>query len=135
MQKLNQIKGLFLVFFLFTLIACQTNGKKDQITQLKGEVMAAHDEVMPKMGKMRSMEKSLRALSANDLDSLEIRKEADALKIANDGMMQWMRNYQPDFEGTEDEYIQYLQEQKKLIEKVREDINSSLATGETRLNQ
>ena len=117
------------------LMACQTNGKKDQISQLKEEVMGAHDEVMPKMGSMRNMEKSLRALSANNQDSLEIRKEADALKSASDGMMQWMRNYQPDFEGTEDEYIQYLQDQKKLVEKVKNDINSSLAAGEARLNQ
>lgn len=125
--------NLLLAFFL---LACggSTQSEQSDQTTLKEEVMAVHDEVMPKMGELRSMEKKLRAKGDSLLasDSLLAQKHiaaADAIKHANDGMMTWMRSFDPNYEGTEEEIKSYMESQKDSIEKVRDNMLQSLDSG------
>ena len=104
------------------------------IDSLKRVVLAIHDEVMPKMGELRRTRKDLMLLadSIANIDSLkaaDLTSLADEIGAVNEGMMQWMRGYEPEFEGTEEEVKVYLEAQRKSIQKVKEEMEGSLAKG------
>lgn len=114
-------------------VACGP-GKKEELQTLKDEVMSIHDEVMPKMGELRNVRKQLMLQADSLMESDSVRAAilitaADNIGEANESMMQWMRNYEPEFEGTEEEAMQYLQGQKESIQKVKEDMLGSVAKG------
>lgn len=112
-------------------MACESEN-----VQLKEEVIAIHDEVMPHMGKLKSLQKEL-SEKADHLaleDSVEykeqilrLRNTSSELDNAYEGMFVWMRQFQPEQEGmTEEEFKDYLNEQKASVEKVKTDINQAL---------
>lgn len=131
----------FIVVLIAILVACGgAKEEKDPVSDLKEEVIAVHDEVMPKMGELRKVEKLLRskADSLSEADSLVANRHvaaADAIEHANEGMMNWMRNFDPNFEGTEEEILKYLDDQKKSIEQVKQKMLQSLDTGKALLEQ
>ena len=119
------------------LLACQSSTQQKEevnLDELRKEVLAIHDEVMPRMGTLKRVKNSLllQADSLGATDSLvaTLRETADAIAVANENMMAWMRQYEPAFEGTDEEVLRYLQEQKSSIEKVQKDMLESLAKGE-----
>ncbi len=124
------------------LAACNnTKEKKQEATEptLMEEVMALHDEVMPKMGRMMKVQKQLKlkadSIATNDEETAErLRSLASDIELANEAMMDWMRNFDPNFEGTEEEKQAYLEKKKKGIAKVAELMNGSLQTGEAELD-
>lgn len=121
------------MLFLF-ILAC-TSSKKNEIKLLKDEVIAIHDEVMPKMGELRRARKSLMLqadtiMGSDSTRAMMLKGLADDLGNANEGMMQWMRNYEPEFDGTDEEVMSYLGDQKKSIQQVKEDMLESLKKGE-----
>ncbi|MBV6644455.1 MAG: hypothetical protein KI790_03345 [Cyclobacteriaceae bacterium] len=119
----------FLVFIV--LSSCAPNAKNSELETLKKEVMEIHDEVMPKMGDLRKTRKALLD-KAEDLDEAAAKtllEQADRIDEAHKGMMQWMRAYEPDFAGTEDEIKKYLEEQKVAIQKVKDDMLNSVKSG------
>ena len=127
---------IWLVFF-----SCQSGrndskevNKKTSTVSLRSEILAIHDEVMPKMGELRKTKKNLMiwADSLKKSDSTgaaTLLITADEIASANEGMMDWMRNYEPAYEGTEEEVLSYLEEQKKSIQRVKENMESSLTNG------
>ncbi len=138
MQKLKLTDIISILAITLIFGACSGPTQKTDVSSLKDEVMAVHDEVMPKMGELRKTEKALRSMAQEVDDSLtssDITSAANAIKLANENMMVWMRNYDPAFEGTDEEIKNYLEAQKDGIEKVREDMLSSLETGNKILNQ
>ncbi|MEQ9297013.1 MAG: hypothetical protein RIF33_00545 [Cyclobacteriaceae bacterium] len=132
------------ITFLSTLIAvvfftsCGDGGQAER-EKLRDEVMALHDEVMPKMGDLRKTRKSLEALADSlAMDSLqaaqaqEFRAIAKEIGDANESMMAWMRQYEPSVmeDGTpHGEVMAYLKEQKEAIVKVKQDMIESLSKG------
>src|SRR5690606_11370543 len=130
------IKNTFSV--LIAILLCWACASKND--QLKEEVIAIHDEVMPHMGKLKSLQKELlqRAdeLASNDsvgqVELIEqLRNTATALDAAYEGMFVWMRQFEPEQgELSDDEFSALLQEQKALVEKVKLDINNSLEKAE-----
>jgi hypothetical protein len=130
------IRNTFLALIcVFLFLACESKN-----VQLKEEVIAIHDEVMPHMGKLQSLQKDLiqRAAQLESEDSLGqadhihvLRNTAAELDLAYEGMFVWMRQFEPDQGNmTEDEFYNYLQEQKGLVEQVKQDINGSLEKAE-----
>lgn len=109
--------------------------EKDTQQKLFDEVMQVHDEVMPKMGELRSLAKQLSnradslasdSLAENTTQINEMRDLSKQLNDANEGMMEWMRQFEQIEEGTSHgEVIQYLTEQRKKIQKVRDDMLNS----------
>ncbi len=96
--------------------------------------MSIHDEVMPKIGDLRRARKDLllqadSLMESNPDRAAMLTTVADDIADASEGMMQWMRAYEPDFEGSEEEIRQYFKDQKKAIQEVKERMNSSLAKG------
>lgn len=103
------------------------------------EVMAAHDEVMPKMGELRKTAKDLQA-KADSLSTLTdqdfaaeistLRQTAERIEDANEGMMEWMRQFEmPDNEAPIAEVLVYLKDQKEKIDKVKDEMLKSLEEG------
>ena len=118
--------------------AC-SNEQKEQKDALMAEVMAAHDEVMPKMGELRKTAKALQA-RADSLGALTgqdfaaeistLRQTAERIEDANEGMMEWMRQFEmPDNEAPIAEVLVYLKDQKEKIDKVKDDMLKSLEEG------
>ncbi|MDW3210234.1 MAG: hypothetical protein R8N23_10220 [Reichenbachiella sp.] len=129
-----QLRNLLILLTITTIsFACNTDKKEQQA--LFEEVMLMHDEVMPKMGNLRALSAELsQKADSLALDSLvdysskvnEMRNLSKKLKDANEGMMEWMRQYEQVEEGTpHGEVMQYLLEQHKLIKKVRDDMLNS----------
>ncbi len=123
-----------LVGILFS--GCNQERKKEEA--LYKVVMDIHDEVMPEMGTLRSLAKKIEA-KADSLDSVSVDSPApkamkdavEDLKKANESMMVWMRQFEQLEQGTpHDEAMKYLEEQKILIQKVKEDMLNAKAEGE-----
>ncbi|MGB7394388.1 MAG: hypothetical protein WA913_08350 [Pricia sp.] len=112
-------------------------------TQMK-EVMAVHDEVMPRMGKLGSL---VGELNSKENDSTEIgRKYKEAridLQEANEAMMDWMQGFGNRF--TPDEILngaelseqkkQWLDEEEEKMRAVKERIDSSIANAKELLGK
>lgn len=126
----------FSVLIIFLLSACGGN-KQNQIKDLKDEVMGVHDEVMPKMGDLRKASKSL-MMKAETMDStaaMELRVIAEDIEAANEFMMEWMRQYEPDMEGTEEELLEYYKSQRAGIQEVKVRMLNALEQGQKALSE
>ncbi|KEO74422.1 hypothetical protein [Anditalea andensis] len=148
--KCPQISLLYGIF-LGVLLSCGSPGssnKEQKVTveekstndELKNEVIAIHDEVMPKMGALKSHQKRLHDEVA-DLQSrnegqyqegIEIRQRlAHDLDQAYEDMFIWMRQFRPELEGMdEQESKAYLLDQKEKVIIVNENIKSALSRAE-----
>ena len=121
-----------------TLWSCQSNNNESAILLRKDSVMAVHDEVMPKMGELRRTRKDLMLqadsiIGSDSLKATALSEAANEIATANENMMIWMRNYQDDYEGTDEEVLAYLKEQMVAIQKVKDDMEASLAKGKQAL--
>ncbi|MEP4533350.1 MAG: hypothetical protein ABJ004_09690 [Cyclobacteriaceae bacterium] len=130
------MKNVFSLIVLATLmVSCTPSKKEAEEKPLMDQVMEVHDAVMPKMGSLMKVKKQLmaKADTADSVASDELKILAQEIDLANEAMMDWMRNFDPNFEGTEEEVKDYLMKKKKGIEKVAEAMNSSLEKGENAL--
>jgi hypothetical protein len=124
-----------LIFCFLTLVGCG-NKLQETNTALRTQIIEVHDEVMPKMGELMSLEKKAlaQADSLSQQDSTasakiqELTQLAGQLKAANEGMFVWMRQYSLKKEGKSPEELKsYLDSQLVLAKKVRKDIQDALA--------
>ncbi len=121
---------------LLLLLSCQSSKKEEvDLKALKDEVFELHDEVMPLMGDLRRVRKSLMlqvdTIQGTDSERAAILTEAsNNLNEANEGMMVWMRNFDPNFEGSDEEVLKYLTDQKASIEEVNKNMKESLKKGQ-----
>ncbi|SNT16436.1 hypothetical protein SAMN05421640_2598 [Ekhidna lutea] len=127
------MKNLILLATLTLFFSCSPS-KKEELQNLKDEVIDIHDEVMPKMGELRRTRKDLLlqadSLMETDTDrAAMLTTVANEIADANESMMQWMRAFEPEFEGTDEEIKKYMEDQKVSIQQVKEDMNSALAKG------
>ncbi|HSI74576.1 MAG TPA: hypothetical protein VK957_01720 [Lunatimonas sp.] len=138
-MKIHYWAGLFIVWM--GIEACTT--KEDEVAKLKTEVIAVHDEVMPKMGELRSNQKLLEAreeeLRETSADSSEIqmyRQAALACDEAYEGMFVWMRQFDSKLDGmNEEESLSYLQDQWVKVNRVNRDIKQALEEAEKLLER
>ncbi|MEM9546056.1 MAG: hypothetical protein AAGA77_08785 [Bacteroidota bacterium] len=110
----------------FILILGFVVGCKEK-SALEVEVIAIHDEVMPKMGDMYKARKELRAIMEKTADESEksvIIKLINDLVNADEGMMTWMHEWK--VPNKEPEKTDYLLKEKERITKVKNDMLSSL---------
>jgi hypothetical protein len=129
------MKNILVILIIgLTFASC---GNKDQVSELKAEVMAIHDEVMPEMGNLRKVRKQLISLSEtkDSVEAEELSQLAEDIELANESMMEWMRNFEPLFEGTPEEKTDYLKAQKESIAEVKEKMLSALEAGQKALSE
>lgn len=136
---------LFLLLSVFAFSACQSGEQAPseeelmaEQDQLWDEVMAAHDEVMPKMSEIKRLERDLSAMigeeSALDAEAQEkVGKVVQQLSAAGEGMMDWMskiRQLEPlRKEMDHAQIIEYLKGEKEKITKVQQDMLQSIEDG------
>jgi len=135
-----------IIFFLiigFFLFSCkQENKDATNPTQMEN-VMAIHDEVMPKMGTLAKYTAELKA----KVDTTEMGKQYEAamkdLQQANKAMMDWMMGFGDRFDSEEIlngkeltlQKQEWLNEEEDKVKALKEQINSSIARAEELLEE
>jgi hypothetical protein len=139
------MKNLVVIFLSLVLFSCAGGNKKTEdvsrqnyLKEVKNEVMDLHDEVMPLMGEMSSVRRKLVA-QANELDEANEQKQllmeaAKRIEVAEDLMMDWMRNYEVDFGDTIEEKISYQEEQRGKMSAVAIEMKEVLKVGKELVN-
>lgn len=132
------MKKLFIVISVFAFMACN-NQKQDQ-DALQEEVIKIHDNLMIKGESIMKNKESLNKL-LKDAESLDanvkvvdnedfyknVNNLIQSLDKADESMMNWMNNFNPDYGGkTPEEIFTYLQQQKQSILKVENQTNIAL---------
>lgn len=146
-----------MILFLFLTLGCGNHSEKKEQTEIEienkelpaeeraeqalyKELMAVHDKSMPKMDYMMQLKGDLR----EQLDELREKEEIDSVRMqklentinhleaASEGMMQWMRNFEPLNTGdkTHEEIMAYYEDKKKSIEKVSKDMDQAIEEAE-----
>lgn len=135
-------KTLLSIFFvLFLLSACKEEKKVLEGPTQMEQVMAVHDEVMPKMGKLGKLVGELKS----KVDTTETGRQYEAamkdLQAANTNMMDWMMSFGNRFDSDEildgkelsEEKQGWLNEEETKVNALKEQINSSIKKAETLL--
>jgi hypothetical protein len=128
------MKKITSIALLAFMMAC--NGSQNDLKKMEDEVMAIHDEVMPKMGDIMSMKEALKkniaAIDSNSVGYAAVKAQSDSLSYllvkSDDQMMDWMNDYNPDTLVTikPEEGMKYLEEQKAILNQIKESTNKNL---------
>ena len=139
--KIEKMKKIYLSVFTIALFftGCGKSNSGEKVEKVASEedklyeqVMAIHDEVMPKMNDLHKLKKQLEEEIKNSPDLVEERKmqlenQLKEVNEASEAMMQWMRQFSPDELKTDKEaYVKYLNEQLEEVTKVKEDMLKAL---------
>lgn len=137
----NLITGVdmkkILPFILVFSMACSGGGTESQSTDeeetnaeveaLYDEVIAVHDSVMPRMQEIVELKSLLEARlvmiqdQEPDTETGEIESTIGLLDSADNGMMNWMREFEPITDDMDQEQIlSYLKKEKRKIIGVRD---------------
>ena len=125
----------FLIFLFSMLVLACANPLIETNKAMRAQIIGVHDEVMPKIGQLMSLEKKALAqadsLFAQDstatTDIEAMRSLAGQLNQAHEGMFVWMRQYSLDEEGkTPEEIKTYLDDQLLKVNQVNADIKAAL---------
>ncbi len=137
-----KLKNSFLILLLFVLAACDNS--KQQQADLQKKVIDSHDILMVQMDELMNKKNKLDSISANfkslkqqdpETDTLALRSSIDSLKTtltkADDAMMNWMHQFNPDHTGkSHEEVMNYLKEQELKIDSVKTLFDESLSKSE-----
>lgn len=109
------------------------------------DIMAVHDEVMPKMSDMNRISRELREYAEQHPDMPAERREkiestVRELSEAEEGMWEWMNQAPQQYkklreEGSGEALDQFLEEQQAVIDKVRKNILQAIEDGEKLLSE
>lgn len=123
--------------------SCKQEKKASEVPSQMEEVMAIHDEVMPKMGKLGRLVGELKS----KIDTTETGQQYEAamkdLQAANTSMMDWMKGFGKRFDSEEildgkelsEEKQKWLDEEEVKVKAMRDQINSSIEKAEALLTQ
>lgn len=129
---MNKFAILFITLIGSALFSCGANSNTAKIEKRVSEVMAIHDEVMPKMDVMVDHENKLKALKTTVTDKTELShldRQIGQLEEAGELMMSWMRKFSmPSQESGKsiEDIMSYLDKEEKSIIVVRDAMNASL---------
>ena len=120
---------LILTALFFSCGNNQKSNNEKLEKDLYDEVIGIHDEVMPKMSTLLSLESQIKEkileIDSADVDAVKeiqiLNVQISELQDADEAMMQWMRNFQVDHEGwSHDSVMSYMLKEKKTISLVRD---------------
>jgi hypothetical protein len=132
----------FLILLFSILVLACANPLIETNKEMRAQIIGVHDEVMPKIGQLMSLEKkaleqadSLFAQDSTATTDIEaMRSLAGQLNQAHEGMFVWMRQYSLDEEGkTPEELKTYLDEQLVKVNQVNADIKAALEQAASKL--
>jgi hypothetical protein len=126
---------VLILTLLLAVNACGPNGPSDNEV-LRDKVIEVHDEVMPNMGKLQSLQRK----AIEKADELTLENPMDSTKVAGykalaydlnhgyDAMFEWMHQYEPlDGDKSEAEVKEYLDDQMVLVSAVNVEVKEALA--------
>lgn len=135
-----------LLLFAALVFACKPGGGKETSTDgavdikaYEDSLLAVHDEVMPRLSEIQSLSNELRKVKAgikeNEQGKLEspagLDETLEALKLADQGMWDWMKNYHDGRDSIPKENLMpYLENQMGQIQNVKKQIEDSIAKAE-----
>lgn len=131
-------KLFFLLLIPALMMACGQD--KSAIKEMDQKAMSIHDAVMPKMGEIIALKGEIKA-KIESLDSTSAEKPAleaayDALVKGEEGMKDWMHNYQmPDYKKSLEELKPVAEFQLQAIEKVKGQMEGSIADAKALLGK
>jgi hypothetical protein len=137
-----KFKQLILLLILPVLLnSCKTNEKNESNSSQMKEVMAIHDEVMPKMGTISKLVATLKPMADSTSTGIEYQKAMQDLQGAYTSMMDWMKGFGDRFDSDEilngkeltPQKQQWLNEEEEKVKALRDEINSSIASAENLL--
>jgi hypothetical protein len=129
------MKKIILLAIVVSFLGCNKQSDKN-LDLIQNEVMAIHDEVMPKMGDILNLKEKLnKQLTNTDSTKAEyviIKSKIDSLKSqlvdADNQMMDWMNEYNVDtlMAINEEEGMKYLQAEKQKLTLIKAKTNQSI---------
>jgi hypothetical protein len=126
-------KKLILILSIIIAVAHSCKDQNKENSQMK-DVMAIHDEVMPKMGTISQLVSELDEKITNDTSSNDYITAKEELKAAHKSMMDWMKSFGDRFDGDEilngkaltEEKQKWLDEEEAKVKALKDQINSSI---------
>ncbi|RKR15066.1 hypothetical protein CLV91_1148 [Maribacter vaceletii] len=138
-------KHLLLLTAIITLTytSCKEEKKAPTGPTQMQQVMAIHDEVMPKMGEIGKLVSTLKPLIDSTESGMKYEKAMKDLQNANKSMMDWMQGFGSKFDSDEilngkelsAEKQNLLNEEEESVKEVANLINTSIANAETLLKK
>lgn len=139
------MKNTLLIFSLILVtFACGTADQK-KVESLENEVMAIHDEVMPKMGEIMNLKdelaSNLKKIDSTSADYASVKQVTDSLSYlltaSDNSMMDWMDEYNADTlkSITPAESEKYLLDQKSKIAQIKENTVKNIDAVKKYLNK
>ena len=135
------------VIVYFTILAisftsCKQEKKEDGKPTQMEEVMAIHDEVVPKMSTINNLIEKLNAKVDTTEIGIKYEKVKADLQAANKAMMDWMVGFGDRFDTDEimkgkvltDEKQKWLDEEEVKVKELQNQINSSIKNAEALLD-
>ena len=133
-------KLLAIILITAAIFAGCGEKKEDAQKALLDKVIEVHDEVMPLMNDIMEYKKELNAKIDELANSAkedkeakiaELKKAVEDLENSHEGMLDWMRQFNSNFEGkVEEEVMSYLNDQMSKIESVGKETNAALKKAE-----
>jgi len=127
---------VILIISALFIFSCTEKKKESAQDQLMQSVMAVHDVVMPKMGDIMKYKKQINEKieelkaageEANQDAISKLEQISNDLDDAHEKMMNWMHEFHRDFKGmTEEDVINYLNDEKAKIEQVGQQTEKTL---------
>ena len=131
-----------LTLLISILVLACANPLIEENKEMRAQIIGVHDEVMPKMGELMSLQKkalaqadSLYAQDSTATAQIEsMRTLAGQLDQAYEGMFVWMRQYSLEEDGkTPEEIKTYLDDQLLKVNQVNTEIKAALDQAATKL--
>jgi hypothetical protein len=137
--KTMRVSAISIAFiFSVVFVTCKEEKKVPTKTTQMKEVMAVHDELMPKMGKIGRLVGELNKIE-DSTETGQVYKEAKIeLQEANKAMMDWMKelgdhfDYEEIMKGKEltEQKQEWLNEEEEKVKGLKEKINGSIERAE-----
>jgi hypothetical protein len=137
------------ISFLF-LWSCKPSGNSSEgnpqvdTKALEDQLMAIHDEVMPRLTDIQHLTGELRKIKSTVRESQEgkmifpegLEQNLESLKLAEQGMWDWMKGYHDSRDSIPAEQLKpFLDKQMELIKSVQTGINTSIDNAQKWLAQ
>lgn len=147
-MKLIKITRFLIGIALFGAISCDsTSQEKNTYDALYKEVIAAHDQVMPKMGELSALSQSLKQqIDSTQQSTVIYEKGIEDLENSYDFMMEWMHDFSAEFVKDQTPFEELSPEQRKIktealqeevirVNKLRDQINGSIERAKELIEQ
>lgn len=135
---------VYLIILLLTLsFSCKEKEKEVEGPSQMEQVMAIHDEVMPKMSTLGKLVGELNTKIDTTETGLKYEAAMKDLQAAHNSMMDWMKGFGDRFDSDEilngkalsDEKQKWLDLEEVKVKDLKEQINSSIANAEALLGK